>query len=598
MSAATYSAIRVLWVGVLALSAGTLPKQLLAQRVKKNLETAHDAYSAGKSALTRRDLEAAQSDFAQVVRLNPEEERGYSALGAVLASRGHINEAIPVLQRALDLQPNDRVVQLNLALALVQDGSPQQALPLFEALDARAKRHRQALPPSVVIAYARALAQLHQIDRAELAIGAALAGDSSSAELHDELGSLYGQRSQWTDAQHEFSTAVHLSPGDALAHMHLGLAMRAQHQAHGIDQLVTAMHLAPEDPLIALELGNAYAADGQDTKAIPILRRALSLTPTSTDAAYQLAIALQRTNDAGDAIPLFKQVIAAEPGNSVALTNLGLALCQTGDPQAAVPIIARSVSADPSNVVAREDLAVAYVQLSQFDDAVSELTAALKIAPDQPQLHYDLGVAYKWQDKVTPAITEIEAAERLNPASPDPPYLLGYLYMQEGHYSEAARAMRLALTLRRNDSDGWATLGAVYENLSDFPQAEYALREAIHQDPTQAGPHLTLASVLVKQHKLQEAREERLKAANLMRTVLNHKQAEVSTHAGEAKLRVGDIAGAASDFQNAISYDPKFAEARLDLAKALDRQGKTLEAAAQRQKAELPAQVSATSSSP
>jgi protein O-GlcNAc transferase len=39
------------------------------------------------------------------------------------------------------------------------------------------------------------------------------------------------------------------------------------------------------------------------------------------------------------------------------------------------------------------------------------------------------------------------------------------------------------------------------------------------------------------------------------------------------------------EYQNAISFDPSYPEAHLGLADALDRQGKTTDAAAERQKA-------------
>jgi tetratricopeptide (TPR) repeat protein len=202
-----------------------------------------------------------------------------------------------------------------------------------------------------------------------------------------------------------------------------------------------------------------------------------------------------------------------------------------------------------------------------------------------PQLHYDLGLALKMQDDAAGAIPELETAERLDPAAPEAPYVLGVLYMQAARYEDAAREIKASLNLRPENGDGWATLGSVYSKLNMFPEATSALREAIRQLPEQSDPHLTLAAVLAKQNQPAEAALERRKAADLMRSNMNRQRAEVATNAGNSLLMRGDLAGATVQFRDALSYDTNYAEAHLGLAKVLDRQGKAVDAAAEREKA-------------
>jgi protein O-GlcNAc transferase len=92
--------------------------------------------------------------------------------------------------------------------------------------------------------------------------------------------------------------------------------------------------------------------------------------------------------------------------------------------------------------------------------------------------------------------------------------------------------------------------------------------------------------VLVKQNQPAEAAAERRKAADLMRANMNHQRAEVATNAGNSLFGAAMWTGAIVQFRDAFSYDANYAEAHLGLADALDRQGKTAEAAAERQKAE------------
>jgi protein O-GlcNAc transferase len=104
--------------------------------------------------------------------------------------------------------------------------------------------------------------------------------------------------------------------------------------------------------------------------------------------------------------------------------------------------------------------------------------------------------------------------------------------------------------------------------------------------PEQPGAHITLASVLQEQGKQEEAAAERKKAADLTRVAVNRQRATFATNAGNALLGKGAIADAIARYQEAIGSDPNYAEAHRQLAVALLQQGRAVEAAAERQKAE------------
>jgi cytochrome c-type biogenesis protein CcmH/NrfG len=156
------------------------------------------------------------------------------------------------------------------------------------------------------------------------------------------------------------------------------------------------------------------------------------------------------------------------------------------------------------------------------------------------------------------------------------------MYMQVARYSDAAAQLEASLKLHPDNGDGWATLGSVYNKLDRLPEAVSALREASRQLPDQADAHLTLAAVLVKQNQPAEAAEERKLAANLMRAHMDLQRAEVATNSGKSALANGKIDEAIAQFREAVSFDPKYAEAHLGLADALEKQGKTSEAASER----------------
>ena len=568
---------------LLAVSA-TAMRLCPAQEPSSSLKEADADYRAGVAALSHNDLNAALADFEKVVRLAPSAEQGHSALGAVLFRLGKSDEAIRELEKALAMKPSDTSAQMNLALAYVQNGQPAKALPWFAKLEAGARTEKRPLPAYLLASYARALAETGQSTAAIARMKEAVAADPQSAHMHDDLGSLYAQRQDWDHAKEAFATAVRLNPELAAAHLHLGLTLLAQQQPGGLEDLAKAYQLAPDIPEIALQFGSALANAGQDEQAIAVLRHAHELDPKSTEATYQLGLALQRT-DVQEAIPLLQKAAAGDPKNPEVLTNLGMALCQAQQAKDAVPILQRAVALAPDNVTAHQNLAAAYIQLSQFEDAIEQLRAALKLAPDAARLHYDLGLALKMKDDAADAIPELETAEKLDPSGHEAPYVLGVLYLQAGRYTDAARELNLSLKLHPQNGDGWATLGSVDNHLDHLPEAEAALKEAIRQLPQQPDPHLTLAEVLVKENQRDEATAQRKIAANLMRENMNHQRAEVATNTGNSLLKSGKVDDSITAFQEALSYDTNYAEAHAGLAKALAQQGKTVEAAAERQKA-------------
>jgi protein O-GlcNAc transferase len=556
---------------------------LAQQEVSPALRQADAAYRAGQAALSHNDLAAAQADFEQVVRLAPTAEQGHSALGAVLVGRGHPQQAIHELQAALALQKSDPLAQQNLATAYQQIGQPAKSLPLFAALEASG----HPLSSAPLAAYARALAATGNLPQAILKMEAVLRSEPQTAELHDELGSLYAQQRNWAAAQQQFAEATRRKPTLANAHLHLGLDLQAQADPTSLHELQRAAELDPASPLIALELGKAYAAAGQDALAVATLQQLTEHpNPFEAPATLALALAQQRLGHLPEALALLRKAVALDARNPDALSNLGTALIQAQQARDAVPLLQRSLLLAPGAVVTHQDLAAAYVQLNQLDDAVAELRTALKIAPNIAQLHYDLGLALKLEDRDADAIPELEAAQRLDPTGPEAPFVLGTLYLQAARYADAATELKRSLDLRPQNGDGWATLGSVYNHLDRLPEAAAALREATRQLPDQSAPHLTLATVLIKQNLPAEAVLERKKAADLMRSNMNRQRAEVATNAANGSLKSGDLPGAEQRFRDALTYDATYPDAHLGLAKVLDAQGKTVEAATERARAE------------
>jgi len=71
-----------------------------------------------------------------------------------------------------------------------------------------------------------------------------------------------------------------------------------------------------------------------------------------------------------------------------------------------------------------------------------------------------------------------------------------------------------------------------------------------------------------------------------MRANMNRQRAEVATNTANSLLKSGKVEDAVAQFKDALTYDQDYAEAHRGLATALERQGDSAAAAAERSKAE------------
>ena len=105
------------------------------------------------------------------------------------------------------------------------------------------------------MSYVRALAAAGQWQAATAKMKEAVANDPHNAELQDELASRNAQHKDWHDAEQAFSSALTANPQLAVAHLHLGLARRAEQQTGALDELAKAYELAPENAFITTQYG-------------------------------------------------------------------------------------------------------------------------------------------------------------------------------------------------------------------------------------------------------------------------------------------------------------------------------------------------------
>lgn len=160
--------------------------------------------------------------------------------GAGLLAAKRPGEAIPKLQEALRLAPDNVSAAINLGGAFILQGKHDQAAPALEAAS-RLEPGNAMIWSNLAAAYLGKLpfsTQAHQ-DRAIAAYERALALDPRAPNVHYNLGLIYLERNEMTRAAACFYRALETDPNDRDAQLWLD---RTQSQPGSVESA------SPDDP--------------------------------------------------------------------------------------------------------------------------------------------------------------------------------------------------------------------------------------------------------------------------------------------------------------------------------------------------------------
>lgn len=530
----------------------------------------------GSAALQRHDFKTAEFQFAKVVRLSPEIAAGHSAYGSALLALGRLQDATHELETAHRIDPAEPSAMLNLAYAYEQGGKTQNALAMYDSLAGSPGQ----MPSEAYVRNAALLVASGELPKATERIEQGARAFPQSGTLQDALGVLFTRQQNYVSAESAFRRAVLLEPGSGKAHMHLGsLFMLLKQHADAMSELTLAAKLSPSDAGAHSELGRELSLVGDQTAAIDELQKAHALAPSNIDTTYALAVAMQKAGRHQEALPFFEEAVSAHENDVGMLTNLGLDLVQLGRAKEGLKVYERALPLHASDWVLQQNVGVAYLQQNDLDHAVEHFKSALVVSPDNAQLHYDLGLAYKLKDKLPDAVAVLRKAQDEDSSLSDAPYTLGILFMQSGQFAEAQGELQKATVLMPTSGDAWSELADVEKSLNDFDHAIEDYKRAIRLRPDDAGNHINLAAILAQQGKHSEALAERKLAAALTSTLVNTQKATFAVGSAKTLLQQGKIDEAISQLRSALVAQPDNAEAHIVMAEALNRQGRSADAA-------------------
>jgi tetratricopeptide (TPR) repeat protein len=237
---------------------------------------------------TMRELPASRaSDYQQFTHSVAGDENQSLPVENV-ESTGNATPAVPG-----NAQPDDLI---EAGSALLDSRNARSALPLFQRAVELEPKHPQAWN-NIGLAYM----QVGQLDDAVSSFRKQIELNPSTEHSYDYLGVALQQQKKYDDAADAYRKQIELNPLDPVAHGALGgLLLIQERYTEAVPELDKATILSPENAGLQIKLGEAYLNTGDTTKALEAFDKGVAMAPAPAvwnDVALILAdrkVALDR----------------------------------------------------------------------------------------------------------------------------------------------------------------------------------------------------------------------------------------------------------------------------------------------------------------
>ncbi len=423
----------------------------------------------------------------------------WSVLGMALRLQG--KDALPALQKTVELAPDDAEAHLHLGNAHMDGGHPDLAMPYFmRALE---------LAPAFAEALSRLgdvlQAQGHLKEAAEC-YGGALDIDPALAMAHRGKGDVLVAQQQFQSAQSSYRQALTLEPGAADIHRKLGDVHVALNRPDAaLQSYAAALEMDPENAMAHGGMGNVLFRLDRNAQAAASYRSATAL-PTANAAHYHgLGRSLHALGATAEAESAYRQSIALDASLAAPMLHYADLLRETRRKEPAIAIYQAALLLEPNNIDALNNLGMALQEDGQLEAALASFRQVALLAPDNPVTHSNIAAALNDMGQREAALESCRRAVKLGPKSTAAHVNLGTCLMEMGRLSEAVNSFETVLKLDPHHRRAYVNISAALNRLGRIDQAIVHCRKALKINPDWDELHSNLLFYLTHSQDLDAA---------------------------------------------------------------------------------------------
>lgn len=432
--------------------------------------------------LRRRQYEKAREQFDQAVKMDPNLALGYWGQAECLRGEDKCAEAIPLFQKATDLDRRFPEAQLGLGECLVATKQFEQGVaalsvglkwgakwqPRFLTALGRAEESRDSLRAAGIY-FTRAREQAPNDPTVRRELGdfyfrrgtwalsimehqAAMALDSTDLDTHFSLGQALYYDQRYNESLNEFLWVtrhdVEFAPGHlALGNLlYLSGAADPKRYAEARAPLETYTRLRPEDPKGWSLLGRTNYYLGRKDEALTQLQKAESLGDRSKEMYTVLGRFYADRKDWAKALDYFGR---GDPSPRDLLLIGQMEVFQgnlTGADSIYNAIIARDSASSDARFAMNEKGKLLFRQ-KDYPGTIAAMQRRIALDPNSGEAYYYIGLSYKEMKQYGDALTALQRAAAIDTSKADRFFWLGILYAQQDSVPQAKQALLRSVEL-------------------------------------------------------------------------------------------------------------------------------------------------------
>lgn len=382
------------------------------------------------AALKTEEIQLTQ----QLLRDFPENDATIAFVGSVYGKHGNNTEAVELLNKALELNPNRPDVYNNLGWVAFTKGAYEEAITHWgKALEIDAKL------PGLRSSIAFTLMTLGRHSEAIEQLEKNIQIFPKSVYSHFLLGQAYLQQKYYENAKKHYQTAIDLDQNyvnayygiftacsrlkqqdKAREYMAIFKKLKAEEmkalKAHdrAYNDMVTMRQKVTENHIKAARI---YRAQGQPDRTEELLKKAIKLDPNNPIGFMELAGLYSATNRLSDALKMYKRISEIEPQNPVWFMDIGLISVQLKRFDDAEEAFRKVIKLAPEASSGYRELAWLYLNTkNSYDEARKLAEKAVKLEKTAAN-YYLLTCACEMNGDRTNALKAAEQAIRLDPGN-------------------------------------------------------------------------------------------------------------------------------------------------------------------------------------
>ncbi len=427
----------------------------------------------------------------EMIAADPDDLRGYIALGAGLERYQQFGRAEEVYLRGLEVDPEQSGLYDAIARTRRADGDQPGELAVW--------RRKLDLVPGDQAALTRTAQIQEEAGERDLAIETLeeLVGyHPGYLGAQFRLGFLYYQAGRLDDAITSFEiVSANAGTGEGKRYVDevryfLGLI---HHEAHDDGAALEVLEMVPPS---SERFGDARALMarineglGENDEALADIRRAIAADPDNTALAVYMAGVLGRSGHFDESISAMETLIAGRPDDPDLYYDLGVIYSESGREDRALELMNQVLELEGDHSSALNFVGYSWAdQGERLDEAEQLIRRAIELRPDDGYITDSLGWVHYQRGLKLLADGRAEEARR--------------------SFSEAIEQLELALALLERDDPviTWH-LGDAYRSVSRFDDAISAYRRALDLGPQESDAYEIRREIELLELELQGAPE-------------------------------------------------------------------------------------------